>query len=1084
MSVHSLVIIEASESAGRLREARLWLEARAARGALLVSASRGAADDLARDVARSRGATAGLHRFSFAQLAARLAAPVLAARGIAPATLIGSEAVAARATFDALQDGGLPYFGAVADTPGFPRALARTLHDAAMAGVDAPALEALPLGGRDLARLMRGFDEQFDAASASGRAALFETACEGVEAVRHLPLLLLDVPLESSVEFELARRLIAGSPETLITVPFGDLATLDYLKQLEVPIRVLEPSGESDLSALRRSLFAARQLPEREPRGDVQLFSAPGEGRECVEIARRILVEAARGVRFDEIAVFLRSPREYLGLLESAFDRAGIDAWFDRGARRPHPSGRAFLAILSCAVERLSAIRFAEYLSLAQVPSAGVTPADVLAPADDLIAGFASHEIVADADEASPSEPPPADTEPPVVEGTLRAPWKWERLIVESSVVGGDPDRWRRRLRGLRETYEKQITEERLREDPESPRLVMLRRNQQNLAHLTDFAVPIIETLASWPARATWGEWIERFGDLAPRVLRRPGRVLRVLGELRAMSAIGPVTLEEARDVLAERLRTFDEHPAPDRFGRVFVGSPHQARGRTFKVVFVAGLAERLFPQKLREDPLLLDEEMRAPLDVGLFVQEDRAKTERLLLRLAVGAATDRLWLSYPRLDVVGARPRVPSFYVLDVMRAITGRIPRHEQLQREAAAAGGAKLDWPAPARAADAVDEVEHDLATLRALIVISDRQSVRGQAHYLLGLNDALRRSVTRRWVRARSRWLPQDGLVRVAPATQAMLQAQRLSARPYSVSALQKFTTCPYQFVLSAIYRFAPNDPPEPLQRLDPLTRGSLFHEVQARVLRTLRADGSLPLASATVPHALQVLDAALTATAAAYKEMLAPAIERVWRDEIAALGRDLRVWIRKLPDAAPWIPEYFEYSFGLKDEGRDERSQQEPVLIDGRFLLRGSVDVIEVQQGSPELRITDHKTGRNRTTPRMVIGGGGTLQPIVYGLAVEEALKRPVREGRLFYATTAGGFTEHPIPLSMANRRAGLEALEIIDRAVELGFLPAAPAERACTWCDFRPICGPDEARRIARKAADPLGDLKALREMP
>ena len=100
----------------------------------------------------------------------------------------------------------------------------------------------------------------------------------------------------------------------------------------------------------------------------MRLFSAPGEGRECVEIARRILDEARAGVRFDEMAVFLRSPREYLGLLENAFERAGISAWFDRGARRPHPSGRAFLAILSCAVERLSAIRFAEYLSLAQVP--------------------------------------------------------------------------------------------------------------------------------------------------------------------------------------------------------------------------------------------------------------------------------------------------------------------------------------------------------------------------------------------------------------------------------------------------------------------------------------------------------------------------------------------------------------------------------------------------------------------------------------------------------------------------------------------------------------------------------------------
>ena len=152
--------------------------------------------------------------------------------------------------------------------------------------------------------------------------------------------------------------------------------------------------------------------------------------------------------------------------------------------------------------------------------------------------------------------------------------------------------------------------------------------------------------------------------------------------------------------MLAERLRTFDEQPPADRYGRVFVGSPHQARGRAFKVVFVPGLAERLFPQKLREDPLLLDDEMREPLDAGrLVVQDDRAKTERLLLRLAVGAATDRLWLSYPRLDVGGARPRVPSFYVLDVMRAIVGTIPHHEELQRDAAAAGGAKLDWPAPA-------------------------------------------------------------------------------------------------------------------------------------------------------------------------------------------------------------------------------------------------------------------------------------------------------------------------------------------------------------------------------------------------
>ena len=100
-----------------------------------------------------------------------------------------------------------------------------------------------------------------------------------------------------------------------------------------------------------------------------------------------------------------------------------------------------------------------------------------------------------------------------------------------------------------------------------------------------------------------------------------------------------------------------------------------------------------------------------------------------------------------------------------------------------------------------------------------------------------------------------------------------------------------------------------------------------------------------------------------------------------------------------------------------------------------------------------------------------------LQPVIYGLAIEKILGRPVREGRLFYARPPAASPSIRSRSPTPNRRAGLEALEIIDRAIELGFLPPAPAERACTWCDFRPVCGPDEPRHVARKAAEPLGDL-------
>jgi hypothetical protein len=653
---------------------------------------------------------------------------------------------------------------------------------------------------------------------------------------------------------------------------------------------------------------------------------------------------------------------------------------------------------------------------------------------------------------------------------------------VESAVIGGDPGRWHRRLDGLAQEYRLKIQEE-TREDPESPRAKRFEHDLRNLGHLRSFALPVIDLLAAWPVKALWGEWLDRFAMLAPIVLRQSERVQRVIAELRPMSEIGPVTLDEAREVLAERLLTLERDSPIHRYGRVFVGGPREARGRAFRVVFVAGLAERMFPQKLHEDPMLLDEEMRAPLRAGLAVQEDRGRNERLMLRLAVGAATERLWLSYPRLELAESRPRVPSFYALDIMRAITGRVPNHEELQERAATEGGAGLAWPSPADPAQAIDDLEHDLSVLRELLLTDNAKSVRGHAHYLLRLNDSLKRSVSARWARARSSWTPFDGITRVTGTTGHLLARQRLAARPYSLSALQKFSSCPYQFLLSAIYRLQPAEEPEPLQKLDPLTRGALFHEVQAEFFRELQRGGQLPLTDADVPRALVLLDATVTRVAAKYHETLAPAIDRVWRDEVADIARDLRVWARRLPEAGDWKPEYFEFSFGLSDDGRDPRSAPDPALVDGRFLLRGSVDLIEQKPGATLLRVTDHKTGKNRTTWKTVVGGGAALQPVLYSLAVEQLLSTPVSSGRLFYCTAAGGFADHEIPINDANRRAGLEALEIVDRAIELGFLPAAPADRACIWCDFRTVCGPNEEMRIRMKSQDKLGDLRTLREM-
>jgi ATP-dependent helicase/nuclease subunit B len=1094
-----LETFESPSTADRLHAAATFVDRiPPATEVLIVAASRPAADDLARQVTAARGVTFGLHRASFTELAARLAAAELARLGLAPATALGTEAVAARVSFEALRDGALAYFAPVARFPGFARALAATLSDLRLARVDARALDGREGPARDVANLARRFEAQLEDAKVADRAALLglatRAAAQGaLEPLGRMPMVLLDVAIGGAAERGFVEALAAAAPAVLATVPAGDDATLEALRGLGARERREEPSGEGDLARARHYLFAPAVPPPGTARGDVLLFSAPGEGREAVEIARRILDEVRAGVAFDEMAVLLRAPEVYGSLLEVALRRAGVPAWFARGTSRPDPAGRAFLALLDCALEGLSARRFGEYLSLGQVPSldeAGAPPeqrAVWAAPEDESLgpaAQGAPEPAAPGAGDAAAAPTtdgagPDADDHP-VVEGTLRAPWRWEQLLVESAVIGGK-DRWSRRLSGLEAEYRARLA--RLREEEsDSPRIAGIERDLQNLEHLRRFALPVVERLAALPARGTWGEWIAALETLAPVVLRKPERVLTVLAALRPLDVIGPVTLGEVRDVLAGELTVLAERPPADRYGRVFVGTVEQARGRSFEVVFLPGLAERVFPQKPREDPILLDA-LRRELGGALATQDERAHRERLLLRLAVGAARRRLHVSYSRLEQTEARPRVPSFYALEIARALTGRVPEPQRMEREAAAAAGARLAWPAPDDPAAAIDEVEHDLATLRALLAGGDTF---GRARYLLEQSDSLARSLRTRWARWHRRFSPADGLVRVADGTRQTLAQARLAARAYSPSALQKFAACPYQFFLSAICRLEPRPEVAPIIELDPATRGHLFHRVQADAMRALAEEGRLPLGADALDAARATLDRTLDRVAEQYREELAPAIQRVWQDEIESMRADLRMWLEQsAATQAQWEPIAFELAFGLRrDPANDPRSVEAEVVLPEGYRLRGIIDLIERRRGGSDLRVTDYKTGRDFTKRNLVVGGGEMLQPVLYGLAVQHLLGAPVVQSRLYYCTRAGGFSERVVPLSEDARAQGPAVLSVVDRAIEAGFLPAAPRARACGICDFRDVCGPLEETRITRKDQARLDPLRALRDWP
>lgn len=172
---------------------------------------------------------------------------------------------------------------------------------------------------------------------------LFTIAAEQVHAstvgLFSLPIILADVVVASKAEEEFIAALISKSPKILVTVVEGNARTIAALQRLGARWSETEKRDNTSLERLQSFVFDSTPKSSYEEDGLVEFFSAPGEGRECLEITRRIQQAARDGTPFDEMAIVLRSPQTYTALLESELDRGGIPAYFARSTRRPDHQG-------------------------------------------------------------------------------------------------------------------------------------------------------------------------------------------------------------------------------------------------------------------------------------------------------------------------------------------------------------------------------------------------------------------------------------------------------------------------------------------------------------------------------------------------------------------------------------------------------------------------------------------------------------------------------------------------------------------------------------------------------------------------
>ncbi len=1098
-------IVESPTASVRLAEASKWLEAVSGKGEILILCTHlESADHLCRTLADRCGALFGVRRLTLDVFAYQLALPQLVEDGLAPHRRLAEEAIAARAVQELSSENRLGPFTSVARWPGFARALASTFGELRLHELHSREVGTSSLATADvLADLLARYERISKTAGVADRARVLETAIAAVESTNRpplgLPTLCLDVSISTPLEKRLVATLVEKAPDVLATAPSGDMPVIQALEEsLECSAESIAP-GEGVSETVRRlqSYLFSEESPPSVPENvsrEVRIVSAPGEAQESVEIAREIHAEAERGTPFDSMAVLLRSPEAYTPLLEDALARAGIPALFASGTRRPDPAGRAFLALLDCAAEQLSASRFAEYLSLGQVselPQLDAEGTPAREAEDRWVAPI--HEFVPAAAPiegepfqldlfAEPKKVPEPEREV-AIEGTLRVPWRWEKLLVDAAVIGGK-NRWERRLSGLERELKKRLEGV---DDPEGSEASVLARRLENLTNLEKFALPLIEMLAELPNRAIWRDWLDSLESLAQSALVSPDGVLAILKELRPMESVGPVELFEVREVLSDRLTELAQEQPPYRYGHVWVAPIEAARGVSFDVVLVPGLAERMFPRKIAEDPLLLDSD-RVQLSLLLPTQRDRIARERMYLRLAAGAARRKIVFSYPSVDLQKGRSKVPSFYLLEVARASQGELPDFEALEKQAAASSGARLGWPAPREAHKAIDETELDLAFLaEALRPDTNVEEARGTGRYLVTVNSALARSLRTRFSRSRrGKFFSSDGML--DPSSQAIdaLGKHRLAARAYSVTALEKYAACPYRFFLNALQKLRPRDTVEPVTHLDALTRGSIVHEAQFEISVALEQNGLLPIREENLVRALEVCDVTFDLVSSRFKEELAPAIERIWRDELDDIRSNLRGWVRKEAEASDtWLPIHREYTFGMRPRGpADPASVLEEAVLPIGFRLRGAIDLIE-KRDDGKVRITDYKSGKAWVPPGAVVNGGQTLQPVLYALAFESMSGSQVAASRLYYCTERGGYQQRIVEPDDEALDVLKEFQRRLDQIIEEGFFPASPQPPlGCNYCDYRPVCGPHAQIEADKKQRDPrLSPLNWLRNL-
>jgi ATP-dependent helicase/nuclease subunit B len=1002
---------------------------------------------LRRRLAEELGGVVGVHLLTPGELGLMLGERRLVDEGKRPLPFLAERVLASQAARDTPGA-----FEPVAELPGFPGLLARTLRDLRVAGVSSDALaraaDAEDPDDPDTQRLA-------SLAELHATVTRLRTGRYGSEDALAAadPTLLGPAGLivygvwETNALLRGALRSIAQHGPLTFLLPRSDTTadgilarTIAFANELGAQAEQPAPAdARTDLEVVQRDLFAPAAGERPAGDGSVAMVCAPDPTREVRRTIRQCLRWADEGIAFHEMAIAYADGGTYRPLVEAALREASVPSYAHEGTPlSERPLGRRIHALLDLAEARDAAGRL-------RLERATVVTflADARLPND-------TYERY-----GKPSVP------------------RWEGITRRAGVVAG-LEGWNARLGSYGDE---------LAADPEAPDWIVERR--EATVHLQQFVNDLAGALDARPDRARWAEHVEWLIDLLTTYVADATPIEGPIRELRDLDALaGPtdaigfaaavVSLLEGlrdRDVLASREGAFG-------LRGVNVLDVNSLRHLGFRAVAIAGLSERSFPPPPREDPLLLDDrrlQLNAEHGFELATRVRERDPDPLQFHTAVAAARERLLVSYPRIAADG-RGSLPSSFLRAVAQAVSGTRTTVQDIELgHAPCLERLRSGRLGPPRADDALT------ATERRRTQLEDG---------LAGAVQLVRHRLPRTAAGALARDARDDRALtaydgRLSEGAVEVLATLPRFARALSATALETYAACPHQHFLKSVLGLRQIEDPEAITRLSVLEKGSAVHEILERFMRERPAgaesyeDEARRLRAVADP----ILDALEADGRTGYPLL--------WRADRTQILEDLDRWLKLSLEREAARPGHrhhgYEVGFG-PDWHHDPAVTPDPLTHDepleialpggGTVPVAGKVD--RVDHGGPRgsFEVVDYKTGSMWGKKTDKLGGGELLQLPIYVLAVARALGLSPNVGRARYASVdrRGDFREVDFDGALLDGPDApfFELLEDLVVSRASGDFHRRPEPKKCEFCDVRGACEPRRAALAKRKGKDPL----------